>query len=38
MRGFDIPNFAMWWPIFFYRYGNALRLVFRLRLVRRHRG
>jgi hypothetical protein len=24
MRGFDIPNFAMWWPIFFYRFVDPL--------------
>ncbi len=24
MRGFDIPNFATWWPIFFYRFVDPL--------------
>ena len=24
MRGFDIPNFASWWPIFFYRFVDPL--------------
>ena len=24
MRGFDIPNFATWWPVFFYRFVDPL--------------
>ena len=24
MRGFDIPNFGTWWPIFFYRFVDPL--------------
>jgi hypothetical protein len=24
MRGFDIPNFSAWWPIFFYRFVDPL--------------